>query len=256
MSRARRAALFALLLAAIGYGACLELALPCGPSITDSLIREAAVRLAYAAAAAAMVGLFATRLPAALPCPRGLRIAAVALLFAVALQNFPFATLLGGSATVNAAPAAVLALALSCLTTALFEELLFRALLFPLLLSRLARRRQGRITALLASSALFGAFHLLNLTAGAAPGATLLQVGYSFLIGCAAAALCCLLGSLLPAVLFHALYNFGGYLVPRLGQGPLYDTPTVVVTTLLALSATALTAAALAAAQKKSKKFP
>lgn len=245
MSRARRITLYALLVLAIGYGACLELVIPCGPSDFDSLIREAAVRLSYAAAAAAMVGLFGCRLPPASLCPRGLRIGAVALILAVALQNFPFATLLAGRAAVTAPPADVLALALACLATALYEELLFRALLLPLFTARLGGTRRTRFAALLGSSAVFGAFHLLNLAAGAAPGATLLQVGYSFLIGCAAAALCCLLGKLWPAVLFHALYNFGGYLVPRLGHGPLYDVPTVVVTVLLSLGCAACTAVAL-----------
>jgi membrane protease YdiL (CAAX protease family) len=168
----------------------------------------------------------------------------------VALNNFPIATLLiHRTATVTAGGEAVLSFLLVCLGTALFEELLFRGFLLPLCLDRLGYTRRGRFLSVLLSSAVFGAFHLLNLLAGADPGATLLQVGYSFLIGCVAAVLCCVTGRLLVPILFHFVYNAGGYLVPRLGQGPLFDTPTVLVTVFLSLGCAALAFLALFEAQ-------
>ena len=44
-------------------------------------------------------------------------------------------------------------------------------------------RGQGVILPVLIDAALFGLWHLTNLLVGADVGATLLQVGYSFLIG-------------------------------------------------------------------------
>lgn len=244
--RARRAWLLFLFLASLVLGALLEYAAPPPPdaAISLRLLHEACVRLLYAGAAAVLCAL-APRLPGRGLCPARLARWVLVLAMAVAVNNFPIATLLvHRTASVSAGAGAILALGLACLATALLEELLFRGFLLPLCLARWGGRRGG-LAAVLLSSAAFGACHLLNLLGGAGAGETLLQVGYSFLIGCLCAALCCLYGRLLPAVLLHAVYNFGGYLVPRLGSGPLYDTPTVVVTVLLALGSAAVTALAI-----------
>ncbi len=158
---------------------------------------------------------------------------AVCLSFALALANLPWSPLLHGRATVTADGGTVLALLLSCLATALFEELLFRRLLFAALLYRLGTGRRGCFLAILLSSLLFGASHVLNLFAGAGPAAVLLQVGYSFLIGCMAAALYRLTGCLALPVAFHALYNFCGFLIPQCGTGILWDGATLALTLLL-----------------------
>ena len=238
----RRALLFALCLLAMALGAVVEYAVPVPAGrLAAGLWREGVCRLLYAAAVCAMLGRYGLRPSRAAYCGREGAAArpsatvAVCLIFAVAVNNFPISTLLAGKAQVNAWHA-LPALVFVCLATALFEELLFRGMLLPLCLSRTGHTRKGVFAAVLLSSAVFGALHLLNLAGGADPGSTLLQVGYSFLIGCACAALCCLHGSLLPPVLFHALYNVGGYLVPRLGTGALYDGPTVIVTVLLGLA--------------------
>ncbi len=236
MNNARRYALPALLLLSLGLGLLFELVLPAPKGLAASLLREGAVRLCYAGAVC-LLGAYAGLALGSLGARPG-RLGALCLVlsFAVALNNLPISCLLSGAATVTAGGDAVLALALSCLATALFEELLFRFFLFRLMLDRFGLSRRGRLAAVLLSSAVFGLSHLFNLAAGASPGATLLQVGYSFLVGCLCAALCLLYGRLSLAVAFHAVYNFCGYLVPRLGQGPLYDAPTVAVTVLLALA--------------------
>lgn len=238
---ARRAMLLALLLLSLALGALVEYAIPVpAGDVAGALWREGGCRLLYAAAVCAMLGLYGLRPSRAAFCGRkktavrpSATVAAL-LILAVAVNNFPISTLLTGKAQI-VAWGALPALVFTCLTTALFEELLFRGILLRLFLARTGYARKGAFAAVLLSSAIFGAMHLLNLAAGADPGGTLLQVGYSFLIGCACAALCCLFGSLLLPILFHALYNFGGYLVPRLGTGALYDIPTVIVTVLLAL---------------------
>lgn len=243
---ARRSWLFALFWLAFVGGALLEYLLPpADAGLAGALTHEAAARMLYAAAALALGGLAAV-LPRERHCLTPLSIGAIMAAFLVALNNFPIATLLvHRTATVTAPKEAVLAFLLACLGTALFEELLFRGFLLPLCLARTGRTRRGRFAAVLISSAVFGAFHLPNLLAGADPGATLLQVGYSFLVGCVAAVLCLLTGGLLLPVLFHLVYNVGGYLVPRLGTGPLYDTPTVFVTVFLSLACAILVFLAL-----------
>ena len=98
----------------------------------------------------------------------------------------------------------------------------------------------GTVLIVLLSSALFGLTHLLNLFSGAAVGATALQVGYSFLIGCMLAVVYLHTGSLCGCIFLHAVYNFGGMLVPTLGQGAfadIWNLPTVLITAVLAVFA-------------------
>lgn len=156
--------------------------------------------------------------------------------FAVALNNLPTVALLTGAAQVTRPLPALLLYALGCLAIGLFEELAFRGVLLPLLLQKMRPSRTGRFLAVLISSAAFGIIHLLNLAYGAGVGATLLQVGYSFLIGGLMSALVLATGRILPAVLCHALYDFCGRLVPVCGEGRLWDAPTVTVTVLLAIA--------------------
>ena len=124
----------------------------------------------------------------------------------------------------------------------LFEECAFRGLLFPLLLSAFEKRdvRRADVLAILASSAIFGLFHLVNLFAGAGIGPTLLQVGYTFLVGCMFAALTLFTRSVLPAVLIHALYDVGGTAVSLgVADGPQWNAPSVAIMVAASLFAAA-----------------
>ena len=159
--------------------------------------------------------------------------------FAVALNNLPTVALATGAARVTRPLPELLLFALGCLAIGLFEEALFRGFFLPHLLRKMRPTRAGRFLAVLITSAVFGIIHLFNLAYGAGVGATLLQVGYSFLIGGLMAALVLATGRLLPAVLCHALYDFCGRLVPVCGEGTLWDTPTVVFTVLLSLAVAA-----------------
>ena len=162
------------------------------------------------------------------PCPPIFLICTVLCLL-VAINNLPFLSLFTARARITAGVGRILLFALSCLSTAAFEELFFRGLLFSLCL-----RRWRIFPAVLLSSTAFGVAHLFNLAAGASLPETLLQVGYSFLIGAAAAMLFLFSRSILLPILFHAIYNFGGLLVMRLGEGQIFDTPTVIFTAILA----------------------
>ena len=138
----------------------------------------------------------------------------------VAICNFPFHALLTGAARIGRTDLLWL-FALNCLCVGLMEELLFRGLLQPLLMNVL--RGQGVILPVLIDAALFGLWHLTNLLVGADVGATLLQVGYSFLIGGMLSAVLIKTGNIWTGVFLHALFNFGGLLVPMLGSGPFQD---------------------------------
>ena len=172
------------------------------------------------------------------PAVRSLRAALPALL--VALNNAPVIALISGTVAVTAEVSAVILFAFECVAVAALEEIAFRAILFPLMLQRFGTGARARFSAVLLSSALFGLTHLLNLFSGAAVGATALQVGYSFLIGCMLAVVYLHTGSLAGCILLHAVYNFGGMLVPTLGQGAFLDIwnlPTVLITAVLAVFA-------------------
>ena len=143
----------------------------------------------------------------------------------------------------NAAANALL-FAVECIGVGLFEEAAFRALIFPFLLGRTGTGRRGRVIAVLLSSAMFGALHLVNLLGGFSWG-VFLQVGYSFLIGCMLA-VCMFRGAgALYCAFVHALFNFGGNLVTgarELGFGSFADiwcTEEVILTAVVGVAAIA-----------------
>ena len=173
---------------------------------------------------------------APLPAPRATRLSLILLAFAVALNNLPIFPLLSGAARLTAPAGSILLFALGCLAIGLFEEFFFRGVLLVRLLDRLPPTPRGRLAAVLISSAVFGLIHLFNLAAGAGALPTLLQVGYSFLIGCLMALLLLACGNLLLPVLCHALYDITGRLVPECGAGTLWDTPTTLLTLALSLA--------------------
>lgn len=166
--------------------------------------------------------------------PRGYRsLASVLPAFAVVINNFPIIGLASGAARVTAPAWQVWLFALSCLLIGVFEEFAFRGVFYMLLLSTRRGTKKQIFTVSVVSSAVFGAVHLFNLFAGAGLGATLLQVGYSFLIGGMCSIVLLVTGSIWIPVLLHALFDFGGYLIPTLGEGNVWDPATVIITALL-----------------------
>ncbi len=89
-----------------------------------------------------------------------------------------------------------------------FEELLTRGVLLVGL-----RRRLPEFGVWIASCVLFGLLHLLNILAGAAVGATLLQVGFAASFGSTLYLARRLTGNLLLPVLLHAFWDFGSIAV-------------------------------------------
>ena len=160
--------------------------------------------------------------------------------FAIAINNFPFLSVLMGDASLAGATAGGYAnYAFLCFSVGLFEELAFRGCIFPLALEqtkKIASAPWRVLVASVISSAVFGLVHLTNLFAGGSVGAVLLQVGYSFLIGGMCSIMLIKTQNVWYCVLFHAIYNFAGGVVPELGSGTLWTVPTVVLTAVVAVA--------------------
>ena len=140
----------------------------------------------------------------------------------VALANFPFHALISGGAAVERADLLPL-LVLKCVLTAVLEELLFRVLLFDRVYSAFDDKRGGAFVVVALTGAAFGLFHLVNLLSGAGIVSVLTQVGYTILIGCMLSFVMLETGNVYFCVALHAVFNFGGELVPMLGSGVFQD---------------------------------
>lgn len=159
--------------------------------------------------------------------------------WAVVINNAPLLSLKWGDAYLTyTQPRYLLWFGAECLAIGLFEEFAFRGVI---LLSFAETRRTTRsdlFKCILLTSAVFGAVHLANLFAGAGIGAVIRQIGYSFLIGAMCSVVLYRTANLWLCVLLHAVYDFAGDLVPTLGGGTWWDTPTVVFTVVLAVLVT------------------
>lgn len=145
----------------------------------------------------------------------------------VALANFPFSALISGKAYIERVDLIWLFF-MKIAGIALLEELFFRGILLPFLTEKLKRCKY--LFSALVASTLFALVHLLNLFYGADVGATFLQVGYTFLIGCMLAVLMLKTGNVWLCVLVHALFDVGGLLVTDLGGGTFQDMTFWILT--------------------------
>lgn len=152
--------------------------------------------------------------------------------FLVALVNFPFSALITRSATVTRVDLLWIFL-LKYLSVALLEETFFRGLLLPFFEKLFRTQRYAKLYAVLVTSVLFALFHLINLAFGADVPSTLLQVGYTFLIGAMLAVMLLKTENLWLCIFTHFLFDVGGMLIPELGSGIFQDTVFWVLTAAL-----------------------
>lgn len=153
----------------------------------------------------------------------------------VVVNNFPIIALAIGDVTLVRGDLFWLFL-LDCLLIGVFEEVAFRGTIFLALLERRRATKKQIFRATALSSAIFGLIHLANLLEGANVGATLLQVGYSFLIGGMCAIVLLRSHNLGFCILLHTLFDIGGRMVGTVATGRIWNLPTVVITALLGVA--------------------
>lgn len=156
--------------------------------------------------------------------------------FAVVINNLPIIAIATGEAYLTSPEWYMIWFALECIFIGIFEEAAFRGALFLILLEKRRSSTKQIFWVTVGSSAIFGGIHLLNLMAGGGFGPTMLQVGYSFLIGGMCAVVLLRTRNIWICALLHAIYDFCGFLMPTLGAGKWWDTPTVIITVVLALA--------------------
>lgn len=154
---------------------------------------------------------------------------------AVAVNNAPIIGLATGNAYITDPAGGVLIMLAYCLAIGTFEEFAFRGLFFMMILEDRRKSTKQIFWTTAISSAVFGLVHLVNLAVGAGPGATLLQVGYSFLIGGMCAIVLLKTGSIWYCVLLHTVYDIGGTIL-YVGGGVRWDAVTVAITAVLGVA--------------------
>lgn len=155
----------------------------------------------------------------------------------VVVNNMPLLSMIWGDAyVVHSAPVYWVWFALECLAIGLFEELAFRGVIFLMFAEKRHTTRKGLFWSLILTSAVFGAVHLVNVLMGAGIGAVILQIGYSFLIGAMCSVVLLKTRNIWICVALHAIYDFCGTMMPTLGGGTWWDTPTVIFTAVLAVA--------------------
>jgi len=158
--------------------------------------------------------------------------------FLVVINNMPILSMMWGDAYfVHTEWYYFVWFALECLAIGLFEEAAFRGVVLLLLAEKRRNTTKGLFMSILWSSVAFGLIHLTNLIT-ASPGAVFLQIGYSTLIGAMCSVVLFKTGNLWLCILLHAVYDFSGNLMPTLGAGSWWDTPTVIFTVVLAVLTT------------------
>ena len=154
--------------------------------------------------------------------------------FAVAINNFPFSCIINGKANVDLIYGKVILLLAECLAVALFEEFAFRGVVLLGFAEKRRDSRKGLFIAIVLSSAVFGAVHMLNIFTSS-PIAVFMQIGYSFLIGGMCSVVLLKTANIWLCVVIHATFNFCGAIVPTFGVGEIWDSFTVILTAIIAV---------------------
>lgn len=154
----------------------------------------------------------------------------------IALNNMPIIPLITGQAKLEASGFDILLLAFECFSIGLFEEFAFRGVIFLGVLEKRRENTRGLFVSIIISSAVFGAIHLLNLFTSS-PGAVILQIGYSFLIGAMCSVVLIHTSNIWLCVIIHGVYDFCGSLIPTFGKGTIWTAEEVTLTAVLGVAA-------------------
>lgn len=170
--------------------------------VTGAADADAALLIAAAAALSAAAGLIVMRVSP--PSLRDYGFRAPRDARAVWWFAPPVATIgiILVTAGVHVAAPTLLAYGLLAIAVAVNEEVWFRGVVLAVL------RPRGIRTAIIGSSALFGILHLANLLGGESPAIAGMQLAFAVLFGVVAAELAVRTGSLWPAIVWHAAWDF------------------------------------------------
>lgn len=153
---------------------------------------------------------------------------------AVSIVNFPFSALASGTAAITR-PDLIWLFILKCVFIGITEEWLFRGLIFNLLLDYCDKQKRNRMVPILLNAVIFALFHLLNLFEGASIPATLLQAGYTFLLGTMFAFVYLKTDNLWLCVILHTIFDCGGLLIQDIGKGNPQDLVFWILTALFGI---------------------
>ena len=154
----------------------------------------------------------------------------------VTVNNFPLVRIFGGECEITADGERLALYILYCFSVAAFEETVFRGIIFPLSYIALKGKKRSLFWSAALSSGIFAAAHIFNLFAGAGIGATLLQIGYSFLIGGLCAVSLITVKNIYVPVVLHFIYDLGGFFCEGdigIASCARWDTLTVAITAVL-----------------------
>lgn len=153
----------------------------------------------------------------------------------VVINNFPIIAFISGKATITGDTADKILYAIYCLSVGLFEETVFCGLVFPLCTFIYKENKYGVLFSVVTTAGIFSFSHLINLFGGASVGATIMQIGYSFLIGAMCAIALSVTKNLFTAIVLHFIYDLGGLIFSNVGiaYGSQWDTITIIITVIL-----------------------
>lgn len=137
----------------------------------------------------------------------------------IAINNFPIIGLLSGNVSITASDRDLLLFVCYCVSIGLFEELTFRGIVFPIVTGIFGDKKHGLFWSVFVSSAVFGIAHIVNVLSGAGVLSTVLQIGYSFLLGGLCATLVAKTENVIPSIIIHSLYDVGGLICDTFGGG-------------------------------------
>ena len=150
----------------------------------------------------------------------------------VAFANLPFEGLINRSIYFTKSDYIFLYVAL-IISTSLMEELLFRGLILSFLLRGDFFKKYPYFLTVIISSAIYSLYHFTNILYGANILDTLMQVGYTFLIGCMLSTVYLKTKNIWICILIHAIFDFGGMLTHYVAEGNPWAIPSFWIATIV-----------------------
>ena len=152
--------------------------------------------------------------------------------FAVAIVNFPFYSILVGDAVIDDLSFLPL-VAVYCIVVAFEEEAFFRGIVYDIIETKVKDKRNAIFRRVIISAAVFSLFHLFNFFNGAGVVDTLLQIGYTFLLGCLFATVKEASGNIYFGIASHTIFNFGGNVIRYAGKGEFFTIQLILPTIII-----------------------